>query len=252
MGIHEQIQLQFDALNDTEKEMVSYLEDHMEDMANLSIVEMARMLSSSRSSVLRLAQKLGYRGYSEMKFEISQAVTMKEVIPSNLVQQFEHDVQRSFELCSQVNFMPLLRAIEQSEKMVVYATGFVQNNYAKQLSSELFLYGKPNHLVSGEANFEIIARTLGPKDLVLVVGYSGNTPGIRNAINILNLRKVPICSVTVLSRNFLTDHARYSLFFETSPLPLAQINDAVSLNALAIPLSILSRKYLEYVLYDEV
>lgn len=69
-GFYEVIKLNYDRLNDTEKEMCSYLADHLEELADLSINDMAKMLQSSRSSVLRMAQKLGYRGYSEMKYEM--------------------------------------------------------------------------------------------------------------------------------------------------------------------------------------
>lgn len=250
IGFFEQVKMRYADLNETEKEMISYVTAHLEDLHDLSIVEMAAMLKSSRSSVLRLAQKLGYRGYSQMKYEMKEAVDAKEVIPANLEEQFQKNVLKTFELVDQVNFMPLLHAIDQAEKLIIYATGFVQNNYAKQFSSELYLYGKPNFLVSGETNFEVISRTLTSKDLVIVVGFSGNTPGIQNAINLLSVRKVPICSITALSKNKLTDASRFSLFYQTSSLPID--GDGVSLNALSILMTVLARKYLEFILYDEV
>ncbi len=251
MGFHEVTRLNYNNLNSTEKEMLSYLSDHLEELADLSINDMAAMLKSSRSSVLRMAQKLGYRGYSQMKYEMKQAVETKEVIPANLEEQFRKDVARTFDLADQFNFMPLVQAMDQAGQLIVYATGFVQNNYAKQFCSELFMSGKPNYLVSGESNFSIIARTLTEKDLVIIVSFSGNTPGIQDTVNLLNVKKVPICSVTRLSRNFLTEAARYSLFYETSDLPLPAQQGA-SMNTLGILLSVLSRKYLEYVLYDEI
>lgn len=250
-GFYEVIKLNYDRLNDTEKEMCSYLADHLEELADLSINDMAKMLQSSRSSVLRMAQKLGYRGYSEMKYEMKLAAETAEVVPANLEEQFRKDVSRTFDLLEQVNFMPLLQAMEQADHLIIYATGFVQNNYSKQLSSELFMAGRHNYLISGESNFEITARTLTERDLVILVSFSGNTPGIQNTVNLLNVRKVPLCSITKLSSNFLTSASRYQLFYETSDLPLPGHHGA-SLNALSILLTILARKYLEYVLYDEV
>lgn len=134
-GFYEVIKLNYDRLNDTEKEMCSYLADHLEELADLSINDMAKMLQSSRSSVLRMAQKLGYRGYSEMKYEMKLAAETAEVVPANLEEQFRKDVSRTFDLLEQVNFMPLLQAMEQADHLIIYATGFVQNNYSKQLSS---------------------------------------------------------------------------------------------------------------------
>lgn len=251
MGFFETARLHYDELNDTEKEMVSYIVDHLEDLLNLSINDLAKILKSSRSSILRLSQKLGYRGYSQMKYEMLTAMQTKEVIPINLEEQFHKDIQRTFELANQVNFMPLLQAIDNAQQLIVYATGFVQNNYAKQFSSELFMYGKPNFLVSGETNFNVIANTLTEEDLVIIVSYSGNTPAIQNTVHLLNIKKVPICSITHLSKNFLTDASRYSLFYEVSEIPLPN-GTGNSLNALGVLMTILARKYLEYILYDEI
>ncbi|UNT95575.1 MurR/RpiR family transcriptional regulator [Allobaculum mucilyticum] len=251
MNFFQQIKVSYDGLNETEKEMASFLVSHTEDLCALSINDMAKMLQSSRSSVLRLAQKLGYRGYSQMKYEMQQALDAREVIPQDLVDQYRYDVLRTFDMCAQVNYMPLLKAIDSSNRLIIYATGFVQNNYSKQFSSELFLYGKPNHLISGETNFEIIARTLTPDDLVIIVSLSGETPHLRNIVNLLNIRKVPICSVTMLSKNFLSDRSQYSLHYEVSPLPL-QAEGAQSMNALSVTLTVLARKYLEYAHFDEV
>ncbi len=250
MALQDQVKRNYDALNDTEKEMISYVMDHLDELCQLSITDMAKMLQSSRSSVLRLAQKLGYRGYSQMKYEMQTAVETREVIPDNLVASFRHEVERTFELAEQVNFLPLVQAMSQAQNLILYATGFVQSNYLKQLSSELFMFGRPNFKVNGESNFEIIARSLTSKDLVIIASYSGNTPGILQIVNLLNVRKVPICSVTILSNNKLTEASRYSLFYEVSNL--AGVDDGISMNALGIILSILSRKYLEYTLYDEV
>lgn len=251
MRFEETVRLHYDALNETEKDMITTLLDHLNDYCSLSITDLGKMLQSSRSSVLRMAQKLGYRGYSEMKYEMQRDVETREIIPSDLVSLFENDVHRTFELAAQTNFHPLIEHIDRCEKLILYATGFVQNNYTKQLASELFLYGKPNNLINGESNFDIISKSLGPNDLVIVTSLSGETPGIIPTLNMLNIRNVPICSVTRLSQNTLVSHSQYHLFYEASLLPIDN-GKGNSLNALGVILTILSRKYLEYVLYDEV
>lgn len=249
MKFQDTVRLHYDSLNETEKDMISTLMEHLDDYCALSITDLGKMLRSSRSSVLRMAQKLGYRGYSEMKYEMQLAVNTREVIPSNLAEEYRHDVMRTFELANSVNFLPLIEKMERCRNLILYATGFVQNNYTKQLGSELFLYGRPNHLISGETNFDIISKTLGPEDLVIIVSLSGNTPGVIPIVNMLNIRKVPVCSVTRVSENALLRSSQYHLFYECSNLP---VEKGTEMNTLSIILSLLSLKYLEHVLYDEV
>ncbi|MDI6554179.1 MurR/RpiR family transcriptional regulator, partial [Leuconostoc falkenbergense] len=57
----------YDDLTDSEREVVSYLYDHMSEVKKMGIIEVAKKTLVSKSTVLRLSQKLGYSGFSEMK-----------------------------------------------------------------------------------------------------------------------------------------------------------------------------------------
>lgn len=146
--------------------------------------------------------------------------------------------------------MPLVYDIHHARQVIIYATGFVQNNYAKQFSSELFLAGRSNYIVSGESNFEVISHSLTSEDLVIIISYSGNTPGIRQTVNGLNMKNIPILSITQLGKNFLTESSTYQLYYDVTEFPLDD-EKIISMNAVGIALTILVRKYQEFVFYDE-
>lgn len=166
--------------------------------------------------------------------------------------QLKDDIVQTFQYVRHTNFQPLLDRIFKAKDVIVYATGFSQNNCAKEFSNDLFIVGRKNYLVSGEVNFAINAENLGPEDLVIVISLGGNTTGIKNTIKILNMNHVPLCSVTGSSKNFLNEHAQFNLYYETSALPSKKVTQPIySYTGLSILLSVLNRKYREFILYDE-
>ena len=64
MDFDTQAGLIYSTLSDNEKDMIQYIRNHKSDVVDMPINELAKVLLSSKSSVLRLAQKLGYTGYS--------------------------------------------------------------------------------------------------------------------------------------------------------------------------------------------
>lgn len=247
----QHIQLHYDQLSGNEKEMVNYLRKNRETVIHLSIIELGEVLLSSKSSVLRLAKKLGFRGFTDMKYAIEQSLQQIAIEPTDLVATFKNEIQQTFQYADQTNFQKLIDCMYRANNVYLYATGFSQNNMTKEFSNDLFLSGRPNFLISGETNFEMIAHTLTEADFVIVTSLSGNTPSIKQAIRHLNMNGVPICSVTAFGKNFLRDHSKYQLYYETSPLPSSVVEGATSLVGLNIILTIFARKYREFVLFDE-
>jgi len=106
-------------------------------------------------------------------------------------------------------------------------------------------------LISGETNFEMLSHTLTKDDFVIVTSLSGETPSIKSTIKNLNMNRIPLCGVTELGKNFLSEHSDFLLYYETRELPSNLIEGSRSMIGLNILLSILSRKYREFIIFDE-
>ncbi|AUJ30772.1 MurR/RpiR family transcriptional regulator [Liquorilactobacillus hordei] len=252
MDFDQRLRLHYDSLSDNEKEMVKFIQSHAAEVADSSIAELGEKTLSSKSSVLRLAKKMGFQGFSELKFILKQSLAITNFEPTDLVAELRQDIQRTFKYVQQTNFQFLLSKMQNADNLVLYATGFSQNNATKEFANDLFISGRANFLISGESNFKIISNKLTAKDLVIVTSLSGNTPGIQDAIKILEINHVPLCSVTSFGTNYLTEHAHYSLYYEASQLPNINGQEPIySMTCLSFILSILSRKYKEFILFDE-
>ncbi|UUV98915.1 MurR/RpiR family transcriptional regulator [Vagococcus luciliae] len=251
MNFDQHIQVYFESLSVSEKEIIYYIQNHKQEVVNLSAVDFAEKVLSSKSSISRLAQKLNYKGFSEMKYAIEQDLNKAIVAPFDLVDNIRQNIDKTFQYAEQVNFQPLLSQMKNAKNILIYATGFTQNNYSKDFSNELFLSNRPNFLISGETSFEIISQTLTQNDLVFIASLGGNTESIQNTVKFLNINKIPICSVTSFGKNFLTDYSNYQLFYEISNVPSPISENCTNMIGLNIILSILSQKYREFILFDE-
>ncbi len=57
-------------LNDTDSSIVEYILEHRSEIDKLAIQKIASDLFISPNAVMRLSKKLGYSGFSELKFAL--------------------------------------------------------------------------------------------------------------------------------------------------------------------------------------
>ena len=126
MDFDTQAGLIYSTLSDNEKDMIQYIRNHKSDVVGMPINELAKVLLSSKSSVLRLAQKLGYTGYSELKYSLKKDIVKKAVVPTDLVEKFRKEIDKTFEYASQVNFATLISEIHKARQVILYATGLLR------------------------------------------------------------------------------------------------------------------------------
>lgn len=248
MNFEQHVETNYDSLSMNEKEMVQFIVQNQELIASKTIVEVGELLLTSKSTVLRLAKKIGFHGFVEMRYAIQDSI--KKRTSNNqidLISQLQKDIQKTFQFAEELDFSQILKRIYDARQVILYATGFTQNNFTKELSNELFLCHRPNYLVSGETNFSMLADNLNKDDLVIITSLSGNTRGIQSIINKLNAKGVSIIGVTEFSDNFLKNNSTYQLFYEISRINENPNLNSRSMSCLYIVLMILARKYREFI-----
>lgn len=136
----------------------------------------------------------------------------------------------------------IFSVLNKANNVIIYATGFTQNNFAKEFSKELFLFERPNFLLSGETDFSAISNMLNDEDLVIVISLSGNTPSIQETLKNLMLKQVSILGITEFGDSFLRQHSTYQLYYETSELEV-NFKDSKSMSGLYVILILVARMY---------
>jgi DNA-binding MurR/RpiR family transcriptional regulator len=72
-GLHERLAARLAELSATELRTASFIVEHPEDVAFLSVNDLARLLETSDATVVRTAQALGYAGFPQLRRELIEA-----------------------------------------------------------------------------------------------------------------------------------------------------------------------------------
>lgn len=139
MNFEQHVEVNYDSLTMSEKEMLQFIVQHKELIVSKTIVEVGELLLTSKSTVLRLAKKIGFRGFTDMRYSIQDSISKtKSVDKIDLLSQLQMDIQKTFRFATELDFLPILKKIYEAPQVILYATGFTQNNFTKSCQMNYF------------------------------------------------------------------------------------------------------------------
>ena len=164
-------------LNETELLMCNYIMENIDIIPTMSTLEFARNSLSSKSSVIRFSQKLGFTGFTELrnfiKWQDHEERFDEQITFTN---QVIKDIERLLNILKDRNWLPIYQIIDSVDNIYVITTGITQKNQAAELQRLFLLIGKPLQIIPGNGNsneFRRILERLTEKDIVFVLSLSG-------------------------------------------------------------------------------
>jgi len=114
MNFEQHVEVNYDSLTMSEKEMLQFIVQHKELIVSKTIVEVGELLLTSKSTVLRLAKKIGFRGFTDMRYSIQDSISKtKSVDKIDLLSQLQMDIQKTFRFATELDFLPILKMVFQ-------------------------------------------------------------------------------------------------------------------------------------------
>lgn len=235
-------------LTESDLEILSYFVMNKANLIDKNIQDLATAIHVSKSTIVRLTQKLGFSGFAEFKFYLKNEQKDMQLPADNNMSLLEKDIQNTLSLIQQTNMVPLCKKIDTVKRVFVYGTDWGEKKAADDLvrnfmSCGIFMIHIPSVT---ELHWNINRFT--SEDLIIFISFSGENKAIEKNITKLQLRKIPICSITPLHQNFLSSHADYHLYYQFTQLSLERDNQQeynlfITLNILT---DALFRTYLDY------
>ena len=215
-----------DQLTETDRRLASYLLDHSRDAIHMSAKELSAQCDTSPAAVVRLSQKLGFKGFTALKLELAKESGQEEpdvfrsAIRDNddmetIVRKAEQIHLRNTSLTYQmVNVSVLSQAVEEicdGRRIHLFGVG------ASGLLAMDFLYkssriGIPAFYHADVHTNLATAALLGPEDIVIAISYSGETLDTVLAAEAARERGSKIIAITQANRNTLSRLADYPLY----------------------------------------
>lgn len=213
----------YETLNEVDIQMVKYIHAHPKEVTTMGTNDFAKVCHSSKSSVIRFTQKLGFTGFSELrnflKWQNNPNENEKETA---FKRRIFSDAQRTIRYLEENEWEKIYQALENSRNVYLLGTGVTQQNQAAELQRLLLLIGKPAQMIpaSSQSNeFKRIMENITEDDLIFVLSLSGENQHLFNVLNVLSTYHSTIVSITNMQNNLLSGRADYSLYASSSRSP---------------------------------
>lgn len=213
----------YEELNESELMMGKFINTNVNDIINMSINSFAYECHSSKSSVIRFSQKLGFTGFSELRNFLKwqhnpEDGSIREDFAVRVLQDADHTIR----YLKEADWTEIYQKLAVCENVYLLATGVTQQSQAAELQRLLLLIGKPAQMIpaSSQSNeFRRIIERLSERDLIFVLSLSGENQHLENVLNILSVHRSLLVSVTNMQNNWLSGRADYSLYASSSRSP---------------------------------
>ena len=238
-----------------ERKLADFILDNAHLLRDYSSQQLADAVGTSQSSVVKFCQKLGYKGYPDLKLAVNEAVITATTLnrdnnepdPTqnglvNLVEQLQFSLQSHLRGILEVNSEKALQdsadLLAQADKVLI--AGFGKSGIvAHDMQFRLLQLGKLALLHSDPAIALQLASTLSHDSILLLVSESGQNTDLLKLAKYAKQRQIRIISLTGYKTNALSLAADIALFALSG-------DENVRINAILVQLA---QQHLCHILY---
>ena len=209
-------------LSTKELKVSEYIIANTQALKNMSIQTLAKLNHVSTSTILRLCNKLGYKGFSDFKVDLIGSIPQKlstEILQDDInlndsledVNSKVQAMEKSSidETHSIVNVNALNSAIEliiQSNKIVIFGVGS-SGLVGKELEYQLIKIKKDVNCHFDPHMSRNLISTLDNNDLVIIISHSGETPDCVELLKLAEQSFVPSIAITIMGQSQISSLA---------------------------------------------
>lgn len=211
------------ALNQTDLYILKVVLSKQKGLGNIGIEELARECNTSRTSILRMTKKLGFRGYSEFKNILQWQKKDETAVGINdTFERLESDISQTANFLNQNNQISQITAhIQKAKRVFIYGTGQAQRYCAQELQRLFMQIDVYFYVMSATSEFKLGVKNLTSDDLIIIISLSGDARNIEPELHVLNTKEVPIVSITNFANNKLAGLSTYRLYAINTPIGLS-------------------------------
>jgi RpiR family transcriptional regulator, carbohydrate utilization regulator len=198
----------YDSLESAEKKAVDLLIEDPDFIANATIIEAAQRAGCSAATFVRLAKKLGYKGYPKLKkalleikkdpIQLYPNISEDDKCEDVVAKIFQTSIQTlsdTLNLLDKEAYKKAVNAICKAQKIVLYGVGdafpIAQSGYYKFLRIGL------NVQVSVDFDVQLInVSHLSENDVVIIISHSGRTKNIVEVAKYAKIVGATVISIT--------------------------------------------------------
>lgn len=200
-------------LNDTEDDIIEYIQKHKKDMKQLSIQKMAAELYIAPNSVMRLSKKLGYSGFAELKFAIqNESRPQSKTLSRQLMEMLPHNIVKTLDIIDESQ-VEQVASIMRKAKCCIFA-GVGDSNYFCELLGKNLRCIDYNVQYYQHIHDMIYAVEHGNKeDALIIISARGENKRLVKLARRGREIGMKVISITHMCENPLSKEAAHQLYF---------------------------------------
>ncbi|MEY8444512.1 MurR/RpiR family transcriptional regulator [Lactococcus ileimucosae] len=202
------------ALTTSEQYTWGVIQEHYEQIPELSISKLAEIAHVSISTITRTVMKKGFAGYSAFRHSIREQKTfVADEFPSEVLDALRKNEEELIKTINNISPSDLEYAVhllDESEEILIFAHG-LSLNAANELLRKLQLFHKPISLFDDFQQMVYYAGFASPKTLIIVQSLLGESEGINQAVEIAKSKNGKILAITASEQSTLTQLADVAL-----------------------------------------
>lgn len=252
-----QEQMKQDIFSYNERTIIDFILEKQEKIKNYSTKMIGDETYTAPSTVIRIAHKLGFQGWSDLKEAYLDEVIylnnhFQEIDPNypftnqDTMMQIAHKItqlhiESAKDTASLIHHDSLQKAIQILRKANVVKVFAIANlNFiGEEFVFKLNRIHKKAYIEPAQDNQFQDAIMTTNDECAICLSYSGETPTLLKTANFLRENKVPIIAITSFGKNSLSDLATVTLNVSTREKSFSKIAGFTSLESMNIVLNIL-------------
>lgn len=203
----ERLNVYKDSFTASEIQIMNYILDNPFDIMHLSIVEIGKKSGTSKTAIIRLCQKIGYKGFSEFKFDLSRYLISNNQNADNNKNVINAITSSYADCINRINNTLSLDDIQNLSKLMISSnrvkllgcnrTGFSISQFRYRLSK----IGFDAEAITDSLLMKDCINILNDKDLCIIFSIKGAKHPYLDCVKIL---KDNNCRIVLVTMNPLT------------------------------------------------
>lgn len=220
MSFEERVSLHMLKLNDVEDDIVDYLRLNAGGISDISINKIAKDLYICPNTVVRLARKLGYKGFSELKYSLAAQHGDREQEELKKIKRFlepelSKHILRTVRLIDKKMLRDVLTMVYNARRVALFGMGDSQyycELLAKYLSRVSDNIEMRFHILMDS---EYSVSRLKEGDVAIFISCTGESSWITDLARLAHQKRAVIISITMDTDNTLRRIADKALVFSS-------------------------------------
>lgn len=216
MRLEELVNKYYDQLNQNDIHIWRYIVNNKKKCSKLTIEELASLCNVSRTTILRFAQKLSLKGFSELKIHLKWETSEEVQMETEAIKVMCDGYTRAINDLSKRDFTGACKLIYEANRVFVYGSGDIQMAVAKQLKMMFLHGGECLYDFDGLSIDATFFSLVSPNDLVILISLNGESSKVVELAKKMKLNNVKIVSITKLKDNTLASLSDENIYITTS------------------------------------